>query len=395
MQQNRWSAHPIKETLNKSPARIASAFWAPARIPVHCFVGNARHSYGYGYGYGYGWAVPSFARCIARTCSAFPLEGWLGTQSAPAGWLHTHCCGRAAELARLAHTLQPSTPTVARIMLSQLVTNPVVRRAPALLSAAWAFIVLLAAPGIHAQTRPLNDTGQTQCFDATNAPVAVTQANCGDSAARPRQDARYGRDAQAAAGTLSKIGAGAAGFDFTKIANNGSTLPASATLGSNPADWACTKDNVTGLIWEVKTTSGLRDAAHTYTWYSTDATTNGGNAGTAGTDTCGGTLAAAPYNNQCNTRNFTAAVNAAMLCGANDWRMPTEKELLSIVHAGAVNPSIDSAYFPNAPVGYWFWTRSTYAVNPAFAWIVDFDVGVSNADLKSYNYAVRLVRGGQ
>ena len=75
--------------------------------------------------------------------------------------------------------------------------------------------------------------------------------------------------------------------------------------------------------------------------------------------------------------------------------MPTEKELLSIVHAGAVNPSIDSAYFPNAPVGYWFWTRSTYAANPAFAWIVDFDVGVSNADLKSYNYAVRLVRGGQ
>jgi len=36
----------FEETLNKSPARIASALWA--RIWVFCFVGNARHSDGYG-----------------------------------------------------------------------------------------------------------------------------------------------------------------------------------------------------------------------------------------------------------------------------------------------------------------------------------------------------------
>jgi hypothetical protein len=47
---------------------------------------------------------------------------------------------------------------------------------------------------------------------------------------------------------------------YTKIANDGSELPDSATLGTNPTDWACTKDNKTGLIWEVKTDDGgLRD----------------------------------------------------------------------------------------------------------------------------------------
>lgn len=240
----------------------------------------------------------------------------------------------------------------------------------------------------------LNDTGQTQCYNAANTPVPCSATVGGDAGVKPRQDARYGRDAQAAAGALTKVGAGAAGFDYTKIANNGSTLPTSAALGTGVADWACTKDNVTGLIWEVKTTSGLRNMNHTYTWYSTNSTTNGGNAGALGTDTCGGSLAAAPYNNQCNTQNYAAAVNAATLCGASDWRVPTRKELLTLMHAGATKPSIDTAYFPNTNTATW-WTNSTYVADPAYAWIVYFGNGVSDAYGKSGGYFVRLVRGGQ
>jgi len=243
----------------------------------------------------------------------------------------------------------------------------------------------------------LNDTGQTQCYNAANTPVPCSATVGGDAGVKPRQDARYGRDAQAAAGALTKVGAGAAGFDYTKIANNGSTLPTSAALGTGVADWACTKDNVTGLIWEVKTTSGLRNMNHTYTWYSTNSTTNGGNAGALGTDTCGGSLAAAPYNNQCNTQNYAAAVNAATLCGASDWRVPTRKELLTLMHAGATKPSIDTAYFPNSnTTTWWTWTNSTYAVDPASAWFVGFDYGFSNAISKTHDgNVVRLVRGGQ
>ncbi|HSE11407.1 MAG TPA: hypothetical protein VLB69_02120, partial [Rudaea sp.] len=68
----------------------------------------------------------------------------------------------------------------------------------------------------------LNDTGQTGCYDVTG----VAQ-----SCASGVQDGRYGRDAAAAAGALTKIGAGAAGFDFSKIANNGTVLGAGAALG--------------------------------------------------------------------------------------------------------------------------------------------------------------------
>jgi len=111
-------------------------------------------------------------------------------------------------------------------------------------------------------TRKLNDTGIDRCADG----LADINRVC-PVAGYPGQDGDFGRDAAARAGTLLKAGGGAAGFDFTKIANNGSVLPASAVRGSEPNDWACTRDNVTGLIWEVKNLGGLRDSRNIYAWY--------------------------------------------------------------------------------------------------------------------------------
>ncbi len=261
------------------------------------------------------------------------------------------------------------------------------------------FLCALAtsAAAVLAQTRPINDTGQTLCYDGANAPAACSATLGGDGGVNPRQDGRYGRDAAAAAGQLTKIGAGDAGFDFTKIANNGSALPASAVLGSGSTDWACTRDNVTGLTWEVKTSSGLRSSAHNYSWYSTDATSNGGDAGGLGTDTCGGTLSAPLYNNQCNTQNFTAAVNAVRLCGRSDWRVPRSNELLSIVNAGRAGPAIDVAYFPNTSgtLEVSFWSASIYAGSPDLARSINFYIGRPYSFFKSTILATRLVRGGQ
>lgn len=238
----------------------------------------------------------------------------------------------------------------------------------------------------------LNDTGQSACYDAADTLVACNATVAGDAGVNPRQDARYGRDAAAVNGKLAKVGAGAAGFDFTKIANDGNSLAASAMLGDSAADWACTKDNVTGLVWEVKTDTGLRGRAHTYTWYST-AANNGGNVGALGTNTCADTLSG--YGNQCNTQNFVLAVNARSLCGAQDWRLPTHRELLGIVNSGATNPAIDNTHFPNT-MPDWHWTSSTYAPYPAAAWLVLFYYGGAYADVKAYDYVfVRLVRGGQ
>jgi hypothetical protein len=53
-------------------------------------------------------------------------------------------------------------------------------------------------------------------------------------------------------GNLPRPARGAKGFDYSKIANDGSVLIAGAALGTAPVDWACTKDNITGLTWEVK-----------------------------------------------------------------------------------------------------------------------------------------------
>ncbi|MDT8439856.1 MAG: hypothetical protein RQ729_12695, partial [Wenzhouxiangellaceae bacterium] len=87
----------------------------------------------------------------------------------------------------------------------------------------WALVVVpfaLTAAPLSAQTAPLNDTGQTRCF-GNGALAECTAANTGDQSLRPRQDGRFGRDAQADAGALTKIGSGAAGFDFTRICNSG------------------------------------------------------------------------------------------------------------------------------------------------------------------------------
>ena len=91
---------------------------------------------------------------------------------------------------------------------------------------------------------------------------------------------------------------------------------------------------------------------------------------------------------------YTQDVNAADLCGANDWRMPTVKELEGIADMGRLSPAIDPEFFPNTPSSV-VWSGSPLAGDPYLAWYVDFNVGYANFDLRGYGYRVRLVRGGQ
>lgn len=246
------------------------------------------------------------------------------------------------------------------------------------------FITILAAVTLVGivQAAGLNDTGISDCLD--DAGVVTTGV-----AAHPRQDCQYGRDAAAKAGKLTKVGGGSKGFDFTKIANNGTDLPASATLGSAATDWACTRDNVTGLVWEVKTTSGLRSKDRSYTWYSSDPATNGGDIGTASNGTCDAA-------GRCDTEKFVTDVNAVGLCGAKDWRMPAVNELESIPDRGisAPGPTIDTTYFPNTKASN-FWSASADAGLSYYAWYVNFGDGNVGLNYKSSALQVRLVRAGQ
>jgi hypothetical protein len=246
-----------------------------------------------------------------------------------------------------------------------------------------------------AQVRPLNDTGMIACYDATAATGTVSNATPDPEAAGfDGQDCTRGAAAADALGRMVKVGASAVpGRDYTKIANDGSVLPASATLGPNPGDWGCTRDNVTGLIWEVKTTSGLRNQSHTYTWYDTNAAVNGTIPGTLGTaTTCSSTLT------NCNTTAYRNAINAltgaSRLCGATDWRLPTYFELRSLLdHGAAAGPTIDPTYFPNTPSAD-FWSGTTSSVNAFFAWALRFQAGENLVIQKVSQFHVRLVRGG-
>jgi hypothetical protein len=234
-------------------------------------------------------------------------------------------------------------------------------------------------------TGRLNDTGIL--FGGN----ALTGNNAGCTGANiAQQDCSKGRDVSSATNSNAN---GKAGFHFTKISNSGSKLPATAVLGSGANDWACTYDNTTGLMWEVKTTSGLRSSAHTYSWFSSDATNNGGLTGVANGGTC--------FNaGQCDTEKFVQAVNSVGLCGRNDWRMPHVNELFGLADLGGGSPAmIDPAFFPNTP-GAFTWSGSPFAttLSPGSAWVVNFDGASINDALlqepRNALYFVRLVRTG-
>jgi len=74
------------------------------------------------------------------------------------------------------------------------------------------------------------------------------------------------------------------------------------------------------------------------------------------------------------------------------WRLPSVKELGSIVDRSRSNPAIDVAAFP-ATSSSWFWSSSPYAGNANRAWFVYFGHGhVDPGAHRIDNFAVRLVR---
>jgi hypothetical protein len=204
----------------------------------------------------------------------------------------------------------------------------------------------------------------------------------------PGHDAQYGRDV-----TDNDPSDGYAGFSFTKLDQDGNALPAGAP------NWACIQDNVTGLIWEAKTTDGaLHDWRDTFSWYDPNPITNGGNAGYR--DSEGGVCFGYDSGDEstyCNTHAFVNRVNLSSLCGADDWRIPTRKELLSIIDYSSYLPAMESSYFKNvANSSYWSSETAARFSSGNSAWWVSYGYGVSSFVYdKSDNLFVRLVRGGR
>jgi hypothetical protein len=243
------------------------------------------------------------------------------------------------------------------------------RTLPAALIAVAAALACTGAAAVPA----LNDTGIGYCIDENGDFIDCMGTG---------QDAEYGRDV-----TRPKNADGRVGFDFTKMCNNGSragegSCPANPQPGDGPNEWGCTRDRVTKLSWETKAASGHRAGSRTYTFYTPEYDPDG------------------EYGGPNDLTGFLNSVNAAGLCAAHDWRLPTPTELAGIVDMGVIPlPPVDERFFPNTlanfywgagkPLG-WFFEKE-------LAWGSDFHFGLGDisAQFRSGARPVRLVRGGE
>jgi hypothetical protein len=210
-------------------------------------------------------------------------------------------------------------------------------------------------------TSTLNDTGITWGGDYPSG----NNATCtGENISA--QDCSHGRDK-----THNDDSDGHAGFSFTKLSSSGAELPASAT------NWSCVKDNITGLIWEVKTDDGgIHDKDNTYRWGGKTAIGRD-HSNKEGT-----------YYDDWNT--LVDGSNNENLCGFNNWRVPTKEELRSIVNYGVSSPAIDVGYFINNPIAT-FWSSSGYSYGHNSAWLLSFYYGEYYNYSRGYSHRVRLV----
>jgi hypothetical protein len=90
-----------------------------------------------------------------------------------------------------------------------------------------------------------------------------------------------------------------------------------------------------------------------------------------------------------DARAYCAGVSVG---GTAGWRLPTMKELMTIVDfSRATAPLIDPIAFPGTPSGV-YWSRSLWPGSSSLAWYVPFNSGyTASADFFNKEY-VRCVR---
>ena len=78
------------------------------------------------------------------------------------------------------------------------------------------------------------------------------------------------------------------------------------------------------------------------------------------------------------------------LNGYTDWKLPTIKELQSIVNIKRSKPAIANEFEFCEPTSYWSNTQDM--VKPVNAWYVGFKTGATFKDSKDYDCYVRCIR---
>ncbi len=151
-------------------------------------------------------------------------------------------------------------------------------------------ILLFSSNCVNAGQWPIPDSGQTTCYD--------DQGNVIDPCPSPGEPF-YGQDANYSINPRS----------YTKLDDYGNDLPVTATF------WTMIRDNITGLIWEVKNKDrSLNYVFDKYTWDE--------------------------------TKGYIELLNSEHYGGFTNWRMPTIQELASIVYYEQYYPANDRSIFP-------------------------------------------------
>ncbi len=202
-------------------------------------------------------------------------------------------------------------------------------------------------------------------------------------------------------------------------------------------------DNQTGLMWEKKDQAGgLHDSRTGYTWAGecgcttrtagspgqcngsaplcqpnplAESACSGATGGVLGCSQCSvGSCNVDPFGHGAPTTiwGWLVQLNASNFAGHNNWRLPTVGQdggtaqletILAAPYPCGTNPCVAAVFNTGcapacsvtgcsctAPSGYW--SATTYAANPQFAWSVYFDGGSVANDDKGNGIYVRAVR---